>query len=197
MTGAELSRRTTRRLTSALIIANVGGAIDVFFFLTFLLPVQGSDDPARTRLLNAVLFVPILLLGVGIGKYIGVRIGRPVIGWLESGEPPTDAARRAALRQPLWLMYLNGSIWMTAAVAFGLLNLMTSPRVAGYIALTIVLGGFTTCTIAYLLAERIMRSVVSRAMDGATEPPPVLLGVKPRLLLAWGVGSGIPWWASA
>jgi adenylate cyclase len=29
-------------------------------------------------------------------------------------------------------------------------------------------------------------------MDGATEPPPVLLGVKPRLLLAWGVGSGIP-----
>jgi adenylate cyclase len=29
-------------------------------------------------------------------------------------------------------------------------------------------------------------------MEGATEPPPVLLGVKPRLLLAWGVGSGIP-----
>jgi adenylate cyclase len=179
-------------LTSALIIANVCGAVDVFYFLVFLLPVQGEDDPARMRLLNTVVFVPVLVLGVAIGKYVGVRIGRPVIAWLESGQPPTDAARRAALRQPLWLLYLNGSIWVTAAVVFGLLNLTTSPRAAGDIAGTIVLGGFTTCTIAYLLAERIMRPVVSLTMDGATEPPPVLLGVKPRLLLAWGVGSGIP-----
>jgi adenylate cyclase len=191
-TGAELSRRTSRRLTSALIIANVGGALDVFYFLTYLLPVQGGADPARSRLLNALVFVPLLGAGVLIGKHVGLRIGRPVITWLESEQPPTDAARRAALRQPLWLMYLNGSIWLTSAAVFGLLNLTTSPRAGGEIALTIVLGGFTTCTICYLLAERIMRPVVSRAMDGATEPPPVLLGVKPRLLLAWGVGSGIP-----
>jgi adenylate cyclase len=188
----ELSRRTARRLTLALVISNVAGAIDVFYFLAFLLPVQGEDDPAHMRLVNGVVFVPLLILGVGIGKYVGVRIGRPVISWLESGRPPTDAARVAALRQPLWLMYLNGSLWVGAAVVFGLLNLTTSPRVACDVALTVVLGGFTTCTVAYLLAERIMRPVVSRAMDGAMEPPPVLLGVKPRLLLAWGVGSGIP-----
>jgi adenylate cyclase len=192
VTGLELSRRTTKRLTSALVIANVAGALDVFYFLAFLLPVQGESDPARMRLNNALLFVPVLVLGVGIGKYVGVRIGRSVITWLESGDPPTDAARRAALRQPLWLMYLNGTLWVAAACAFGLLNLTTSPRVAFDITLTVVLGGFTTCTVAYLLAERIMRPVVSLAMAGAPEPPPVLLGVKPRLLLAWGVGSGIP-----
>ncbi|MBK5307786.1 MAG: HAMP domain-containing protein [Frankiaceae bacterium] len=192
MTGAELSRRTSKRLTAALVVSNVGGAVDVFYFLAFLLPVQGEGDPAHMRLLNAVVFVPLVLVGVVVGTHVGVRIGRPVIAWLESGEPPTDEARRAALRQPLWLMYLNGSLWVTAAVVFGLLNLMTSLHVAFDIALTIVLGGFTTCTIAYLLAERIMRPVVSRAMDGVVEPPPVLLGVKPRLLLAWGVGSGIP-----
>jgi adenylate cyclase len=192
VTNAELSRRTAQRLTWTLIVSNVAGAVDVFYFLVFLLPVQGEADPARMRLLNSVVFVPVLIVGVVAGKYVGLRIGRPVIGWLESGRPPTDASRRAALRQPLRLMYLNGSLWVSAAVIFGLLNLTTSPRVACDIALTIVLGGFTTCTIAYLLAERIMRPVVSRAMDGATEPPPVLLGVKPRLLLAWGVGSGIP-----
>jgi adenylate cyclase len=189
---AELSRRTARRLTWALVISNVSGAIDVFFFLTFLLPVQDAVDPNRMRLINGIVFVPLMVVGVVIGKWVGVRIGRPVVDWLESGRPPTELSRRAALRQPLWLMYLNGSLWVSAAVVFGLLNLMTSPHVAGDIALTIVLGGFTTCTVAYLLAERIMRPVVSRAMDGATEPPPVLLGVKPRLLLAWGVGSGIP-----
>jgi adenylate cyclase len=191
-THAERSRRTARRLTSALVISNVAGALDVFYFLAFLLPVQGEDDPAHMRLVNAVVLVPLLVIGVAIGKYVGLRIARPVISWLELGQPPTEASRVAALRQPLWLMYLNGSLWLSAAVVFGLVNLTTSPRLACDIALTIVLGGFTTCTIAFLLAERILRPVVSRAMDGATEPPPVLLGVKPRLLLAWGVGSGIP-----
>ena len=190
--GAALSQRTAQKLTRALVISNVAGALDVFYFLAFLLPVQGRIDPDRMRLLNGIVFVPCLVIGVAVGKTVGVRIGRPVISWLESGEPPTAQARRAALRQPLWLMYLNGSLWMSAAVIFGVLNLVTSPRVACEIGLTIALGGFTTCTIAYLLSERIMRPVVSRAMDGSTEPPPVLLGVKPRLLLAWGVGSGLP-----
>ncbi|MDX6198563.1 MAG: adenylate cyclase [Actinomycetota bacterium] len=192
MTGPELSRRTAKRLTRALVISNVAGAIDVFYFLAFLLPVQSTVNQARMRLLNGVVFVPLVVVGVAVGKHVGGRIGRPVIAWLESGLPPTEGARRAALRQPLWLMYLNGSLWVSAAVVFGLLNLTTSPRLACDIALTIVLGGFTTCTVAYLFAERIMRPVVSRAMEGSDEPPPVLLGVKPRLLLAWGVGSGIP-----
>ena len=191
VSGEELSQRTARKLTRALVISNVGGALDVFYFLAFLLPTQGVDQD-RMRLLNGVVFVPCLVIGVAVGKTVGARIGHPVISWLESGQPPTEQARRAALRQPLWLMYLNGSLWLSAAVVFGLLNVVASPRLACVIALTIALGGFTTCTIAYLLAERIMRPVVSRAMDGAVEPPPVLLGVKPRLLLAWGVGSGLP-----
>ncbi|MDT7536668.1 MAG: hypothetical protein QOI82_253, partial [Actinomycetota bacterium] len=87
-TDAELSRRTAKRLTLALVISNVSGAIDVFYFLAFLLPVQGEADPARMRLLNGIVFVPVLIVGVAVGKYVGVRIGRPVISWLESGQPP-------------------------------------------------------------------------------------------------------------
>ena len=192
MTGAELSRRTTKRLTPAIVLSNVGGALDVFYFLAFLLPVQDEANPGRTRLINAAVLLVFLSVAVAVGCRTGVRIARPVTEWLESEQPPTDAVRRSVLRQPLWQMYVNGSIWLAAAVVFGLLNLTTSVHTGFDVALTIVLGGFTTCTIAYLLAERILRPVVSRAMDGSTEPPPVLLGVKPRLLLAWGVGSGIP-----
>ncbi|MCU1588994.1 MAG: adenylate/guanylate cyclase with integral rane sensor [Frankiales bacterium] len=192
MTGAELSRRTTKRLTPAIVLSNIGGAVDVFFFTAFLLPIQGEADPSRQRLVNGVVLVLFLTVAVVVGRRVGIRIAQPVTSWLESEQPPTETIRRSVLRQPLWQMYVNGSIWMSGAVVFGLLNLTTSARVGFDIALTIVLGGFTTCTISYLLAERILRPVVSRAMDGATEPPPVLLGVKPRLLLAWGVGSGIP-----
>lgn len=193
MTGSELARWTTRRMTPAIVLANVGGAVDVFYFLAFLLPSEGETDVVQQRTLNAVVFVAFLVVAVTVGRAVGGRIARPVVSWLEGERAPTESERRAVLRQPLWQMYVNGSIWMSAAVVFGLLNLFSSSFRNGFdIALTIVLGGFTTCTIAYLLAERILRPVVSRAMLGSTEPPPVLLGVKPRLLLAWGVGSGIP-----
>jgi adenylate cyclase len=192
VTGAELARRTSKRLTPAICLANIAGAVDVFFFLTFLLPVAGQADPEHSRLINAAVFVPFMVLAIVIGRHVGLRVARPVTAWLEAERLPTDEERHAVLHQPLRLMYVNGTIWMTAALVFGLLNLGTGTRVACEIALTIVLGGFTTVTIAYLLTERLMRPIVSRAMEGASEPPPVLLGVKPRLLLAWGVGSGIP-----
>jgi adenylate cyclase len=190
LSGVELSRRTTKRLTPAIVLSNIAGAVDVFFFLVFLLPVPGAST--GMRVVNIAVFVPFLVVATVVGRSVGIRIAEPVTAWLESDQPGTAAVRRAVLRQPLWQMYVNGSIWLSAAAIFGLLNLLASPRAACDISVTILLGGFTTCTIAYLLSERILRPVVSRAMDGAVEPPPVLLGVKPRLLLAWGVGSGIP-----
>jgi adenylate cyclase len=192
VTNAELSALTSRRLTRGIILANVAGACDVYVFLAFLLPVSGEDDPAAWRLINFAVFVAFLAVAIVLGRSIGNRIGDDVVSWLTSGDPPDDAVRRVVLRQPLRQMYLNASIWATAAVVFGLLNLASSLRTACDIAMTIVLGGFTTCAIAYLLSERILRPVVSRAMVGSPAPPPVLLGVKPRLLVAWGMGSGIP-----
>jgi adenylate cyclase len=144
VTGAELSRRTTKRLTPAIVLSNVGGALDVFYFLAFLLPVQGESDPERARIVNGIVLVAFLAVAVAVGCRTGVRIARPVTEWLESEQPPTAAVRRSVLRQPLWQMYVNGSIWLAAAVVFGLLNLTTSVHAGFDVALTIVLGGFTT-----------------------------------------------------
>src|SRR3954464_8331298 len=92
ITNAELSHRTAQRLTWTLVISNVAGAIDVFYFLAFLLPIQGEADPAHMRLLNGIVFVPLVVIGVIGGRRVGVRIGRPVNAWLESGRPPSPAA---------------------------------------------------------------------------------------------------------
>ena len=191
-TGAQLARRTNWRLTPAIVLSNLGGAVVVFVFLAFLLPVEGHGDPDEQRLVNAIAFVLFMATAIVVGRHWGDRTAAPVVAWLESDQPATPEIRRLVLRQPLLQMRMNGSIWVAAAVVFGLLNLPYSPAGAADIVLTIVMGAFTTCTIAYLLAERILRPVVSRAMAGSETPPPVLLGVKPRLLLAWGVGTGIP-----
>ena len=192
MTGPQLARSTVRRLTPAIVLSNLVGAVDVFVFVFYLLPVRAGHDPHRQRLVNVVVFGVFLLASVPFGQWWGRRHAQPVLDWLASERPATDEDRQSALRLPLRQMRLNASIWLGAAVLFGVLNAPFNAVGALDIAGTIVLGGFTTCTIAYLLAERILRPVVSRAMAGASRPPPVLLGVKPRLLLAWGLGSGLP-----
>ena len=166
MTGAELHRLTRRRMTPALLLSNLGGAVVVFVLV----------------MVGALLY----------GHWSGDRAAAPMVAWLRSDEPATPEIRRSVLYLPLRETRAAGTIWVASALVFGLLNAPFNAAGASDIVLTIVLGAFVTCTIAYLLAERILRPVVSRAMVGSDEPPPVLLGVKPRLLLAWGVGTGIP-----
>ena len=192
MTGPELARLTHRRMTPALGLSNLGGALVVFVFLTFLLPVQGGGDPAEQRLVNAAVFAVFMVCSLWYGKRGGDRVAAPMVEWLRSDRPSTPEIRRTVLYLPMRQTRVAGAIWVASAVVFGALNAPYNPAGAADIVLTIVLGAFVTCTINYLLAERILRPVVSRAMVGSDEPPPVLLGVKPRLLLAWGVGTGIP-----
>lgn len=70
---------------------------------------------------------------------------------------------------------------------------MPSSLVGGFdVAVTVAAGGATTCALSYLLAERIVRPLVAEAMQGQSDPPPVVLGVRRRVLLSWALGTGIP-----
>ena len=192
MTGAELERRTTKWLTIGIVLSNVGGASVVFVFLVYLLPAATVATAHGQRVLNTYVFVAFMLVSVPVGRLWGTRVAQPLAEWLRSERPPTPDQRRAVLRQPLRQMRVNASIWAAAALVFGALNVGYDAAATVDIIVTVALGGFATCTISYLLSERILRPAVSRAMLDTGEPPPVLLGVKPRLLLAWGIGSAIP-----
>ncbi|MCU1674527.1 MAG: adenylate/guanylate cyclase with integral rane sensor [Frankiales bacterium] len=191
MTGPQLAQLANRRLTRAMITANVAGAAVVFVFLYYLLPIE-LPDHGSPRAVNIGVFVVFMVCACVVGTSIGNRVAAPMRRWLESDQPPTDADRRAVLRQPLRQTRLNAGIWLFATALFGGLDVFYDPRLAFDIATTIVLGGFATCGIAYLLAERCLRPVVTRAMTGATEPPPLVLGVMPRLVLAWALGTALP-----
>jgi adenylate cyclase len=191
-TGAELGRRTTRRLGPAIVLANIGGALVVFVFLLYLLPLPSRPDLERQRWLNTLVFAAYTVGSIVLGRWWGEVAARPVLRWLASERPPTDDERAAVLRQPLRQMRINATIWLGAVVLFGLLNAPYDLVAAGDVATTIALGGFTTCAIAYLLAERLLRPVVTRAMAGTSEAPPVVFGVGSRLVLAWALGTGMP-----
>jgi adenylate cyclase len=191
--GERLLDAIARRLAVAGVIANAAGGIDLFVFGALLLPVHPEHvDRTRTILLNTGLFVPLLattlLLGHRWGRSRTIRV-RP---WLREGRAPTPAERDEALRLPLVQARITATFWAAAAVVFTVFNLIIAPGIAAAVPVIMLLGGITTSTVYYLMAERILRPVTARALAAGLPDRPVGPGVGGRVTIVWLGASGVP-----
>ena len=176
-----------------MLLGNLIGALDVYFFLAHLLPTP-LDALGRGRLLavNTVVFGVYMLATGAAGQAWGNRSFAEIDRWLRSGEPADDELRESVLHRPFRLAAIAATFWCGAAVLFGVLNATYDLTLGCQVASTIVLGGVTTVALCYLLAERVLRPVVTVAHEGCPAPPPIVLGVTRRMVLAWAIGSGVP-----
>ena len=145
------------------------------------------------RLINLLLAGSYVLMGMVVGALWGSRRLRLVRDWLRSERAPTDAERAEVLRAPYRIVGVHAILWSAAAVGFGLLNWTYSAELGARVVTTVLLGGLTTCAIAYLVTERQLRPAASRALaalgiDERASAP----GIRARSLLAWILGTGIP-----
>src|SRR4051812_26898525 len=101
--GEQLAVAVKRRLGRAAVAANTLGAIDVFLFLAFLVPVSGGqpDDVSRTIVINAIAGAVSLTLTLWLGFRWARREFAPVERWLRDERPATEADRKATLQVPL------------------------------------------------------------------------------------------------
>jgi adenylate cyclase len=60
------------------------------------------------------------------------------------------------------------------------------------VVLTTIDGGLVSCTIGFLLIERVMRPMVAAVLDGAAPESGPVAGVRLRLLSTWLLGSAVP-----
>ena len=103
------------------------GALLVFVFLAFVVPVPSVSHPGRLTLLNLAVFVAAMPVGFWIGRAWSLRIAAPTRAWLISGRVPDSSERELALRQPLQLATVGAVLWALAAVLFAGLNAAYSP----------------------------------------------------------------------
>ena len=186
-----LAGRFTRRLALSMVTANVVGALVVFVYLVFIVP-RRPDDTAATVRLNAIVASSYLLVALVLGTVGSVLLQLRLLRWLRPGHQIGTADRQVTMRLPARLVRLYGALWAVAVVLFAALNAPRSLDTAVDVAVTIAAGGATTCALSYLLAERVLRPVVAEVMRGQSDPPPVVLGVRRRVLLSWALGTGIP-----
>jgi adenylate cyclase len=192
--GAELASTANRQLWWAAVIANTMGAIDVFLFLAFLVPVSGGrpDDVSATILINGVAGALYLTFTLWLGTLWARHRWEPIERWLAEERPATEAEREATLRQPFLNARVSATFWVGAAVAFTALNVTLPAGIVAITFVTLVLGGLTTAAVHYLLAERRMRPITARALAGGPPAEPTAPGVRARLLTAWTLATGVP-----
>jgi adenylate cyclase len=187
-------RHRIRKLT---VVATVGshliGAMVVVVLLVFILPLPAElEDTAsivRRNLIAALAYVGVIVpAGVGLG----FRQSNPATRWLLEERMPDERERELALGLGLRLLAMQTGLWAGAVVIFYVLNASTSRLLAFEVAITVALGGVTTAAIAYLLAERISRPLVARALHGAPPRDYAVPGVATRALFSWALGTGVP-----
>ncbi|MGK5556737.1 adenylate/guanylate cyclase domain-containing protein [Actinomadura kijaniata] len=183
-------------LLAVVVIANVGGALVVLSFATFVVPDPPLGDPAYVEYVhrvNAIAFFSYPVVAGPVALWLGLRLWRPVVRLAREGGVPDREQRGAVLLGPLRLTLLLGAMWAVGAAGWAVLDAtLFTARLAVKTGLTCLLGAMTTCTLVYLMSERLLRPAAALVL--ATQPPRRirLPGITARVMLAWALGTAIP-----
>jgi adenylate cyclase len=190
--GCHMIKRIGRNATVALLLANLAGAVLTFTLGAWVVPApEGLELDANLRT-NLIAFGAALLLGLVAGTWLSLRISRDAQRWLREERAPTPEERDATLRFPVRQTMVEAGLWAIVVVLFFFVNLSTSHVLAIEAAIECLIGGLLTCSLTYLLVERLNRDATARALE--TGAPERLSGpaIGCRLLLTWAASSALP-----
>ena len=177
-------------------MANLVGSVLAFVFFDRIAPqseVAATPDPSRHAVALTV-FLGYIVLMLPAGYLFTRRVIRSDYGWVIEGREPDARERERALGEPFRLAVASSVAWLGGATVFAVLNAAYDAGALGIVrtAIGIAFGGLITSLLTYLLAERAVRPVWAAALRGAAPDRRRYLGVRPRLMLTWAVGSAIP-----
>jgi adenylate cyclase len=180
-----------RHTTLALFLAHGAGAAFTFIYLGSVAPSQAGEGSALGDLL---LFVGFGLVAFPATGALCERVARRALGWMLEERAPTDAERRLTLALPRRLAACTFLPWLAASIFFATATALSSHTAvqAIKVALTTFDGGLVSCTIGFLLLERILRPAITEVLAGTAPEQRPFGGVRLRLLITWALGSGVP-----
>ena len=182
-------RRSVRR---RLLFANVAGAFAVMTFLQLASREDlGRNQEVWQQIVGPLAPVVVLLLPAYVW---GHRAFGRRITWALDGREPSMPERFAMLNEP-WRQALRPLLfWVIAAFLYGAMTAVFGVpfiTVLRVVAGTLI-GGVTTCALAYLMVERSFRPLFAHVLDGIPDNRPRTPGIRLRMLLTWAIGSGVP-----
>lgn len=177
-------------LTVLLVATNLIGAVIVFVLSTLVIP---NPSPDSATVLALAIGVPVY---VGVALFVGAAWGTAgalrALRWAIEDRTPSQEQRVTALGVPWFLTKIQGGLWFGGLLLFTVLAVLLQPERALTTALTIGIASLVVCGIAYLFSEFALRPIAARALSGEDRIRVRGLGVRRRMTLFWGLGTGAP-----
>jgi adenylate cyclase len=189
-TGLPYAVRTVVGVAAAVILANLVGIATVAALLIGL----NANAPHDQRSVLVTVSAVYVAVATALGTLIGVTLHKRTLRWLASGRVPDRHEARQALRTPIDLALLCGTLWLGGAVVISSLvgGLGGVGDDIGEIASGIVLAGASTAAITFIIVARITRPVTQLALTAYPPRRSLLLSVRARMLFAWLLTTGVP-----
>ena len=181
--------------------ANIIGALVVLGFLRFGLPPAERIQLLDLPTVNLVVLIGYVLIAIGLGLFISLRLLAPVLHWQRrdtldadtpSGAADTERARLRALRMPHYRLVITMSSWLIGSVVLIAASWPVASRSVPVLAAATLLGAIADTIIGYLQAERVLRPVAVAALRGGIPEGFRRPGLVQRLVLTWVLSTGVP-----
>ncbi len=192
LSGRTLSAAGRVVLTLVIVTTNLVGAGSVLVIAEFVYRSRPSPPAANLRTVNVVAALIYVAVACPLGVVLGTRGLRRVREWLTDERPATLEEARTVLRSPLRLFLLQVSLWLIAAVLFGIFNATHSLALGARVVVIVALTGVVTASCSYLLTELLLRPAAVRALSDGAPGKLAVPGVATRAVLAWVMGTGLP-----
>ncbi|WP_183093478.1 adenylate/guanylate cyclase domain-containing protein [Nocardioides stalactiti] len=180
-------------LTLVLVSTNLFGAGVVFIVNNFAVP---APNPERSMVIALAIGVPTYVAtAAAIGVVWGTRTSLRALRWATLGNHvvPTEKERRQALNVPLQLTLMQLTLWLLGSGVFTVISILLQPERAVSTALTVGIGALMVAGVSYLLTEFTLRPVSARALaDTDVNTKARFVGVGPRMVLFWAIGTAVP-----
>jgi adenylate cyclase len=176
----------------SMLIANVFGAVLVFAFVRYGLPIPESQSIVADRVRNVYIFGAYLGVALVVSLIYAYTLLRSVIRWQLRGGPPTRKEQMTTLHAPLRQAIVHLILWIIGGIIFVLLTIAEMPSLSIAVIVTVGMAATVTFGFTYMLGERILRPVAALALSEGRFDRTMTPGVGTRMAMTWGLGTLMP-----
>ena len=176
----------------SMLLSNLFGAVLVFAFVRYGLPLEESQPIVADRVRNVYIFGAYLVLAGAISLYYAAVMLRTVVRWQLRGGPPTRREQMTTLHAPLRQAIVHSILWVIGGFIFVVLTVSEMPSLAVAVIVTVVMAATVTFGFTYMLGERILRPVAAMALSEGRFDRTLTPGVGTRMAMTWGLGTLMP-----
>lgn len=182
--------RTFFGMAILVVAANVVGVL-VVALTTIATNATANRHQLTVVLTSAAILV---LVQVAVGTTSGALVQRRTLRWLLRGERPSTEDAHRALRMPLDMSIIVAILWFVGDVVISVISAAIGEDGQTVLGISggIVIAGFASAGITYLLVGRVSGPVMRLALASCPPESAPVFGVRWRLLMIWLLTSGAP-----